>query len=217
MSTHSQKAAKELDTLKTTAGLTLLDIVPVAFPEHVLMKRLKDERDLLARALLQRFWRDNGPWALWRDLDLFNRKLTRCRCNVCSGSFDLPISVEAWDKFRWFLTESGLTHVVISEEREEDFNQCAVQGPCKMVFEGGPGQEYKDAYPVPPGFNPLTACTYMTPVSHIDLHIVIQTYENRVGLTYGRRLWECADTSSSRELRKLDLLYASLRTPRSGL
>ncbi len=208
-------AAQDVEKMRATVGLTLLDIVPVAFPDHMLIKRLKDERIAMESALIKRFWRDNGPWALWRELDLFNRKSSRCRCSECSGSYELPISVESWDKFRWFMTQSGLTHVVLAEGNDEDFNQCAVQGKSKMTFEGG--LEYKDAYPLPNGFSSLAACKYMAPVSHIDVHIVVQGRRNSIGLTYGRKLWEIKDFLSSREVSKLDLLFASLRTSRSGL
>ena len=64
-------------------------------------------------------------------------------------------------------------------------------------------------YPREEGYNSLTACKYMAPVSHIDAHIVFQRAGNVIGIVYGRKLWE-AQSISSPEIRKLDMLFASL-------
>ncbi len=62
-----------------------------------------------------------------------------------------------------------------------------------------------------PGFNALAACEFMAPVSHVDLHVVIQTKGSTIGITHGCKLWECTDVAQGMEFRKLDMLFATLQ------
>lgn len=196
------------------AGISLLDVVPAAFPDHVLLKHLKRERDAFLKAFLTRFWRDNGPWALWRALEIYNKKCGLCSCGECYKKEHTPIFVRTWDRFKYFMANSGLTFVVLTEESEDDFDRCAVQGKSNMTFEYN--TTFQQAYPAPPDFQRLTACKFMAPVSHADVHIVVHSWGNHMGLTYGRKLWAIGDPSS-KEICKLDLLFARLRTCESGL
>lgn len=207
--------AREYDKAMSSIALTLFDVVPVAFPDHMLIKRLKQERDMLRSAFLQRFWRDNGPWAFWREVQVYNRADLICSCGDCFKKEEIPISVRTWDRLRLFMTQAGLTFLVVAEASEKDFNECAVQGKSKMFFEIT--THFKETFPRPPDFNPLTACEHMAPVSYIDAHIVVQSWENSIGITYGRKLWEISEVHGNKEVSKLDLLFARLRTSESSL
>ena len=207
--------AQEHNKLMTSVGLTLLDVVPVAFPDHMLIKRLKQERDMLRSAFLQRFWRDNGPWTFWREMQAYNKTNLLCSCGDCFKKGDIPITVRTWDHLKHFMTQAGLTFLVVAEECEKDFNECAVQGKSKMLFSYP--AHFKQCYPRPPDFNPLTACEHMAPVSHIDTHIVVQAWETSIGITYGRKLWGISEVQGNREVSRLDLLFARLRTSESSL
>lgn len=212
------KAAKttdyELDIAKT--GLRLFDVVPCVFPDHVLIQSLKTENELLRKAMLTRFWRDNGPWTLWRALDLANRRDMACRCSRCFEAPAAPVSCLMWDRFRWAMASAGISHALVRVD-DAELNESAVQGQVKINFEPF-GANMALTYPKPAGFNALTACEFMAPVSHVDLHLVIKTRGRTVGLTYGRKLWECTDVvRDGKELRKLDMLLAFLYRGESKL
>lgn len=196
--------------IMSTLGLTLLDVIPCAFPEHDLIKRLQKEKNALQQAFFARFWRDNGPWALQYCIDNLNRSLFKCTCAGCVGGTCVPITVRAWDKFKYYMHMCGLTFAIVSVKTEELFNRAAVQMRSCIALDLYPTSE--QVYPVPEQFDPLAACPFMAPVSHIDLHIVVTSFNNNIGITYGRKLWECKDIQASKEIRKLDLLFARLRT-----
>jgi hypothetical protein len=101
---------------------------------------------------------------------------------------------------------------VIVNESEAEFDEAAVSFKTCIRFDVNPKQS-RMAFPVPAGFNRLTACPHMSPVSHInEVHIVFSNFSNHLGITYGRKLWERIDGPSSGEISKLDLLFARLRT-----
>lgn len=190
------------------AGLKLFDVAPVVFPDHLLLRTLKKENELFRKGMLARYWRDNGPWALWRALDLANRRNAACNCGECFKRNVVPISCRTWDRFRWCMTQAGITHVVVTADNEAELNLTAAQGKGVITFDRH--EQMHKMYPLPVGFNALTACEFMAPVSHVDQHIVIQTRNRAIGITYGRRLWECTNPMQCSELPKLDLLFASL-------
>lgn len=198
------------------AGIRLVDVLPCAFPDYTIIKSLQAEYQLLQKAMLTRFWRDNGPWALWRALDLANRRDVACRCGACFKTPAAPISCLAWDRFRWAMVNAGITHGVYPVQ-QESLDESAVQGSIKINFDLLSVKSLQQDHPKPAGFNALTACEYMAPVSHADLHLVIQTQGRTIGFTYGRKLWECTDVVRDQELRKLDMLFAALHRGESKL
>ena len=205
----STKQSRRYEELISEAGLTLLDVVPFVFPDHVLIKSLKAENELLRKSALTRYWRDNGPWALWRALDLSNRKTLTCRCGDCFLQPRVSLSCATWDRFRWVMSNAGIEYALIHLGKEEEFTHYGAQGQCVITHMPSKVAMW-DIYPKPPGFNALTACEFMAPVSHVDLHMVIQTKGHTVGITYGRKLWECTDVTRNPELRKLDLLFGAI-------
>jgi hypothetical protein len=203
------KASKSYESDIVEAGLSLLDVVPVVFPDHVLLRSLKAENDLLRKGALTRYWRDNGPWALWRALDLSNRKNRTCRCGDCFLQPKVSLSCATWDRFRWCMSNAGIEYALIHLGGEEEFMPNAAQGSCVITHMPSRVAMW-DLHPKPPGFNALTACEFMAPVSHVNLHMVIQTRGSTVGITYGRKLWECTDALRNPELRKLDMLFGAI-------
>jgi len=175
-------------------GLKLVDIVPIAFPSHDIIQHLKNELKMARKASLARFWRDNGPWALSRACEMLKVELKLCKCHKCYEGF--------WEKILWYVKQSGLTYCVLpgtnmAAEILKSFDPMAT--------------DPVSAFPKPAGFNELVACEHMAPVSHIDVHIVFQKAPGVVGVVYGRKLWEICSLDSP-EIRKLDMLFASLRT-----
>ncbi len=146
------------------------------------------------KASLARFWRDNGPWALSRAWQQFVAESKWCQCHGCD--------MELWANLLENVTDSDLTYCVLSgtnmaAEILKSFDPMAT--------------EPVSAFPKPAGFNELVACEHMAPVSHIDVHIVFQKVPGVVGVVYGRKLWEIGSLDSP-EIRKLDMLFARLRT-----
>ena len=193
------------------SGLRLLDVASVVFPEHRLMKQLRkefrEEREELRAQMMGRFWRDNGPWALLRAMKLCNASCFSCDCPNCQvNKKSVQISCRLWDRFTWFMSNCGISYCVISVSVQDVWQV----GAESRTFITSVPNHSADAFPArPEGFNPLTACKHLAPVSHIDTHIVFQRVGSNLGITYGRKLWE-ADSISSPEIRKLDLLFARL-------
>jgi hypothetical protein len=206
----STKQARQYEELIAETGLTLLDVVPFCFPDHVLIKSLKAENELLRKSALTRYWRDNGPWALWRALDLSNRKNKTCRCGgACFRQSQLSLSCATWDRFRLYMSNAGIECALIHLDDKEDFMPVGAEGGCVIRHMSLKGA-WCDLYRKPPGFNALTACEFMAPVSHVNVHLVVQTKGNTIGITYGRKLWECTDSLRNPELRKLDMLFGAI-------
>jgi hypothetical protein len=211
MTSKQQKIADEYAKSMTDVAVTLLDVIPAVFPDHMLLKQLTAERDALKKAFLSRYWRDNGPWALWRAIDFWNRTNALCACTDCAEKTSKAISVRCWDNLKHYLTMCGLTFAVIINESEAEFDEAAVCFKTCIRFDVSPKQSSM-AFPVPDGFNRLTACPYMSPVSHVkEAHIVFSNFGTNLGITYGRKLWEKIDGPVSNEITKLDLLFARLR------
>jgi hypothetical protein len=188
-------------------GLCLLDVVPIVFPEHLLMKELQRQREEIRVQMMTRFWRDNGPWALLRAMKLCNANHHTCNCPACiTAKSPVRISCRLWDRLTWFMTSSGLTYCVICVCPTDSW-EVGAEGPTNLTSIQNSVQA--NPYPPPDGFNSLTACKYLAPVSHIDVHIVFQRAGNVLGITYGRRLWE-DDSLSGPEIRKLDMLFSRL-------
>jgi hypothetical protein len=190
------------------SGLCLLDVAPIVFPEYLLIKELRRQRDEFRVEMMARFWRDNGPWALFRAMKLCNAKHHTCNCPGCiADTSSLRISCRLWDRLTWFMTSCGLTYCVICVCPNETWEVGAEsQTSLTSIQHSSPRV---NPYPRPDGFDPLTACKYLAPVSHIDVHIVFQRTANVLGITYGRKLWE-ADSISGPETRKLDTLLSKL-------
>jgi hypothetical protein len=206
------KIASEYSKSMTDIAVTLLDVVPVVFPDHMLLKQLKSERNALLKAFLARYWRDNGPSALWRAIEFHNRKMDLCRCADCADRRNQPLTVRSWDHLKHCMTCCGLSYVLIVIDTKEEFDLAAITFKTCIRFDVTPKQS-RMAFPVPAGFNRMTACPGMAPVSHVnEAHIVFTNFTNNIGITYGRKLWERVDGPYNSEIFKLDLLLARLRT-----
>jgi hypothetical protein len=199
---------KSLDLIGE-AGVHLFDVVPYVFPDHIVIRKLKEEMIKYKKVALARFWRDNGPWALLRAMKLYNYERENCRCNICREENPFhKVFCTFWEKFRWMMINSQITFVVVAaEDTESDLDNMVSLGGIPMVTVI---ENPQIIYPEPEGFNTLTLCEFMAPVSHIDVHIVFQRLGSELGITYGRKLWE-KDDSLDEEIRKLDMLFARLR------
>jgi hypothetical protein len=196
-----------LDEHITETGLTLIDMMPFMFPEYKLLHQTRKEYDDLHDQMMARFWRDNGPWALLRAMKLCNANHHTCNCPACiTAKSSVRISCRLWDRLTWFMTSSGLTYCVICVCPTDSW-EVGAEGPTTLTSIQNSVQA--NPYPPPDGFNSLTACKHMAPVSHIDVHIVFQRVGHVLGITYGSKLWR-AESMSCPEIRKLDLLFARL-------
>jgi hypothetical protein len=210
--TKHPRIASEHAKSMTTIAVTLLDVVPIVFPDHMLLKQLKSERNALRKAFLTRYWRDNGPWALWRAIEFHNRIIALCKCAECADRRNSPLAVRSWDSLKHYMTCCGLSYVLILNDSQEEFDQAAVSFKTCIRFDVTPKQS-RTAFPIPAGFDRMTACPGMAPVSHVkEAHIVFTSFKNNMGVTYGRKLWEKVDGPYNSEILKLDLLLARLRT-----
>jgi hypothetical protein len=157
---------------------------------------------------MARFWRDNGPWALFRAMKLCNAKHHTCNCAGCAvDKTPVRISCRLWDRLTWFMTSCGVTYCVICVSADETW-EVGAEAQTSLTSIHHPSAR-ANPFPKPDGFDPLTACKYLAPVSHIDVHIMFQRTGNVLGITYGRKLWE-ADSISGLETRKLDMLLSKL-------
>jgi hypothetical protein len=215
------KCADETSVIES--GLRLLDIAPIVFPEHLLMKHLMDEHDLLKDAMLKRLWKDNGPDILAKEIHTFNRFTTKCACIHCGNGAhpnDQPTHCKVWEKIMWFMTQAGL----VTCYRIGPPDQGVVEfKPAEVTYvpdptPGAHGRLWKRTHfpanfiPAPlvtQSFDPRTACKYMDDVSDIRVHIVFARRGDVLDFMYGRYLWEINGPDSP-ELRKLDLFRARL-------
>ena len=210
MALSKQKITEEL---VEKSALRLFDVAPCIFPDNIVIKKLKKEVLRIHAMALARFWRDNGPWALFRAMKLYNFERERCRCNICREENPFhKVFCKFWEKFKFFMVHSGISFVVIAGEGLEHqtgwFDSLVVLGGIPLVTSVTNPEE---KYPAPEDFNPLTACEFMAPVSHINVHIVFFVVGFELGVAYGRKLWDTNDLNND-EIRKLDMLFARLRT-----
>ena len=198
--------------LIVASGTRLLDIAPIVFPGHVLIQQLMAERDAMKAAMLTRYWRDNGPWALFRSMRLCNSGPNNGACQACK---DRPITCRFWDRLTFYMRNCGITYDIINvRDTERDGWPVAASGPSCIAGVPPCARSLsvdEDVLPMP-GFDPVTACKYMACVSHRDVHIIFTRDQAILGITYGRRLWQEEDVAGSPELRKLDMLFGRLHT-----
>ena len=210
-------------------GTRLLDVATIIFPEHELLKRLKKELHLAKKAMAKRFWMDNGPSQLMRDIFAYNQIGDRCHCPTCENPtgelivFHPHRYCKLWNKITVKLLHSGLTYTCPSTE---DGN-IHLYGPdfsalyMSLVADGDlilprsmwpkePLQKFHHA--VDPDFDSETACEFLSPVSNMDAHIVFAARGNCFDFTYGRKLWTQRDVSPENpEIAKLDHIRVKLR------
>jgi hypothetical protein len=208
------------DALIGSAGLKLMDVAPVVFPEHVLVKHLKSELNLARKAMMMRGWKDNGPQRLLAEIAAFNRIHHECRCLICSEHINVPVyrrnqqDCRLWDKITWFMGQAGLQYCYLARESEDEeyveyTPEAARHGSSKAVIEwpfSVVKPESKET-----GFDPLTACKYLAPVSDMKVHFVFRRAKHLYDLVYGRKLWQ-HDSFENTEMQKLDLFRARLRS-----
>lgn len=204
MSKKSKASVKHGKETMSTLGLKLFDVIPCAFPDHVLIKRLQKERNAWRQAFLVRFYRDHDPQALKRAIDEVNRTFNKCSCPDCHLKAAPPLVVRTWDKLKWLMIECGLSFAVVLSE--EELKLAAARFKACISFNAT-----RETERAPEGFDGLTACPFMAPVSHLDVHIVVICFRDSLGITYGRKLWGIQDIVSSEDIAKLELLFARLR------
>jgi hypothetical protein len=207
------------------SGLKLVDIVPIVFPDHMLIQHLKAERDLCKDMMLTRLWKDNSPGMLAKEIHMFNRLTDKCGCVNCGSDtypeHVQPMNCKVWEKIMWYMTQSGL----VSCYRLGPHNQGYVElKPAEVTYvpdltPGNSGRLWKRTHfpanfiPAPlvtRGFDPKTSCKYMEEVSDSRAHVVFARRGDVLDFVYGRYLWEI-ESPDSPELRKLDLFRARLR------
>ena len=199
-------------------GLSLLTMAPIVFPEYMLLQGLQKQRDNYKTAMLVRFWRDNGPWALLRSMKLNNAEHNVCNCAACNvNSGKTRLTCRFWDRFTWEISQCGMLYTVMrvpGGDATTSSVDIAVHTPTFMsnvLNTYSVPEESWEVHRRPADFDPLKACLYMAPVSHIDVHLVFHRTGNMLGITYGRKLWEQEDLMGS-EIRKLDMLFARLHS-----
>lgn len=205
---------QKMKQLLVESGTRLFEVVPVLFPDHVLMEelvRIRKDRDVLLNQMMMRQWRDNGPIALMRALKGNNAEFQHCNCLICNGGNPLSrIRCRLWERFVWYMTNCGITWTVVTNQ-ETDLT--ALGFDSNAIFPGIPtvvNELPMALFPAPPEFNPLTASIHLSPVSHIDLHLVFRRVGRFLAVTFGRKLWEQTRLTNE-EIRKYDLLMARLR------
>jgi hypothetical protein len=205
----------ELEVVQAKTALRLMHVIPLAFPEHVLIRHLKNELRLAQEACLIRGWEDNNPCRVREEIIVFNRVTEECGCEICReltqplNMIRCPSECRIWGRITWYMSQAGLSTIFGSGERFF---------LMKAVHTG----RLSDMFPVsiqpderPAGFDELTACPYMGPVSHLDVHVVFRRRGNAYEFVYGRKLWDHR-TFDNQEIRKLDLFRARLRSAWSG-
>jgi hypothetical protein len=210
-------------------GVRLLDVARIIFPEHALLAKLKSELNLARKAGLQRYWMDNGPSALMRDIFAYNQIGEHCHCPTCENPageltlFHPHRYCKLWDKFTWKLLNSGLTYTCPSSDNSKlllygpDFTalymSLVVNNEMMLPRSMWPKEPLQSFEPaVDPAFDPEKACEFLSPVSNIDAHIVFAVRGNCFDFTYGRKLWAQRDVSpDNQEIAKLDQLRVKLR------
>jgi hypothetical protein len=207
------------EALISTAGLKLMDVAHVVFPEHVLVKHLKSELSLARKAMMIRGWKDNGPERLLAEIAAFNRIHHECRCLICSEYINVPVyrrnqlNCRLWDKITWFMGQAGLQYCYLARDSEPE----AYIEYTPEEARHGVGKAIEWPFSVvqadkkETGFDPLTACQYMAPVSGMQVHFVFKSAKNLYDLVYGRKLWQ-HDSFENQDMQKLDLFRARLRS-----
>jgi hypothetical protein len=204
------------ETAQAKAGLRLLQVIPVAFPDHLLIRHLKNELRLAQEAALIRGWNDNNPARLRQELIVFNRVTHECCCDVCKlvtrfvGFQARPAECRIWGRVTHYMAQAGVSMVYgMDEQRECYFLMRAASRAvdvCPVCME--PEER-------PAGFDEMTACPFMAPVSHLNAHVVFRRRGNPYEFVFGRRLWDQREFDNA-EMRKLDLFRARLRAAWSG-
>lgn len=151
-----EKEEKPLTSAERTiaeGGSRLLSVIPVMFPERMMMKAFKEERDEARRAQLTRFWLDNGPWALRRSMRLCNLSMSYCKCRTCSPSnYHCRAACVFFQRVISFANSSGLSVCVMraDENTSPEFLRAVMAGDYKEMDH--------PLWPKPEGFDCMTAC-----------------------------------------------------------
>lgn len=202
------------EATQAKAALRLMQVIPIAFPEHTLIKHLKNELRLAQEACLIRGWHDNNPARLRQELIVFNRVTYECACEVCKLVSPLvgfcPAECRIWQRVTWYMSQAGLSMLFAGEDERYFVMHAVATGRLSDMFPVSIEPEER-----PAGFDEMTACRYMAPVSHLNVHVVFRRRGNPYEFVFGRRLWDQREFDNG-EMRKLDLLRARLRTAWSG-
>jgi hypothetical protein len=184
-------------------------LAPLIFPFDAVRDGYRQQVRDMNRHMLRRFWSDNGPAALRRAMKLCELERHFCGCRICNNEFPSHrIGCRLWANFENFMANCGITWTVVVTESEDLFR--AYRESDAVMGVPVVGEIRMAIYPTPEGFDPRTACPHMSPVSHIDLHIVFLRKGRHMAVVYGKKLWS-EETVYGREIRKLDLLLARLR------
>ena len=210
----------ELETLQAKTALRLTRVIPFLFPEHLLLKHLKNELRLAKEDIFMRGWHDNCPVKLREEFIVFNSVTKECNCEICqplTRHYNMVVNkgqeCRLWQRITWYMSQAGVTMLFGIDERKERLFMMRAKHTGRM----------SDMYPVtiepedrPVGFNEMTACKYLAPVSYFDVHVVFRRRNNAYEFVYGRKLWD-QRTFDNPELRKLDLFRARLHSAWSVL
>ena len=209
------KRDEQQKKLMLESGTRLFEAIPVLFPDHALMEelvKLRRERDSMHDQMMARQWRDNGPAALYRAMRSNNSEFNHCHCLICNDGRPYgKTRCRLWERFVWYMNNCGITWIVVHDPAETD--PTALGFGVETIFPGIPNTVHEESlalFPAPPDFNPLTACKYVSPVSHIDLHLVFRRVGRVMAITFGRKIWQKTSLDDE-EVRKYDLLMARLR------
>lgn len=191
----SKAALMRKKDLVVEQGLRLLDVVPVVFPCHALIKQLEAEKELYRRHMLTCFWKLNSHQELQKAV-VACLEGNRCSCPFCYALLGLPQMRRDKCVFMGrlinLMQSAGITY----------FMPCSSACSCRYVGHWS----WTDS-----NFKPDTACEYLSPVSDLDYHIVFKQYNNCFSFVYGRKLWALEDVIGSRDIHALTLFRASLQ------
>jgi hypothetical protein len=137
------------------AGSKLLSVVPIMFPERMMMKAFKEERDEARRAQLTRFWRDNGPEALRRAMKLCTLSMGVCKCRTCTPAhYHCRAVCVFFERVISFAKSSDLTVCVMCADENTSPEL------LRSLLDGDYKEMHNPYWPKPEGFDCKTACRF---------------------------------------------------------
>lgn len=201
-----EDSQREMKKVNRLAGIRLYSLIPIIFPGFNLVESYKAEHDRIKETMFRRYWMDNGPWALRRAMHHYNLIHKFCTCAACRSESLETIPCAFWTKFIDFARSAGLTVCVMHPTME-------THPEVVIAFKKARYVEMDSMFHAKPeGFDCMTACKYMAPVSYKGVHLVFQRMSGgKVTIAYGRQLWEVEDLADNESIKKLDCLLARLR------
>lgn len=207
-------------------GLRLSDVAHIIFPEHELLKHLKHELYLAKQSMFKRFWHDNDPQSLVREMVAFNRVNQVCKCAACkdpSGEvwiIDRHRYCKLWNRIVWLMGYSGLTFTYPNESEGPDKHYLSGPGfkalyldrvnMGTLILPDTAWPPVKFDHTPTPNFDSSKACEFLSPVSDLDAHIVFVKRGNVYEFEYGRKLWDQPRVPND-EIDKLDMFRVRIR------